>query len=229
MIEEVWKDVIEYEGHYQVSSLGNIKSIKFSKEKILKPCFDSDGYTQVGLCKNGIPKTRKVHQLVAESFLNHIPCGIELVVNHKNFIKHDNRLENLEVITNAENARHKDLSKKISNYMGVSYVKKHKNWKCQINTGIKKVYLGTFNTEEEASEYYQNALISIKNGTEIIVKRKEYTSKYKGVYWRKSIKKWCARININKQRIHLGVFDLEIEAHNAYQEKLKKIQNATAN
>lgn len=66
--KEIWKDVEGYEGLYQVSNLGNIKSIYYSKNKILKPQKDSSGYMQVRLCKNRETKLIFVHRLVRESF-----------------------------------------------------------------------------------------------------------------------------------------------------------------
>ena len=71
---EIWKDVINYEGLYKVSNLGNIKSFyRSSKGIILKLIFNNKGYYTIGLSKNGVKSTRQVHQLVAESFLNHKP------------------------------------------------------------------------------------------------------------------------------------------------------------
>ena len=114
---EIWKDVVGYEGYYQVSNLGTVKSldrnvkhpnggISFVKGKMIKLCFSFRGYLQVALNKDGNKKTIKVHQLVAMSFLKHKPCGMKLVLNHINFNKLDNRVENLEWCTISENAKH---------------------------------------------------------------------------------------------------------------------------
>lgn len=65
---EIWKDVKGYESIYQVSDIGNVKSLKYGKEKLLKPGINSTGYFIVILYKNKIKKTIKVHQLVAEAF-----------------------------------------------------------------------------------------------------------------------------------------------------------------
>lgn len=101
---EVWKDIQGYEGTYQVSNLGRVRSYKKGKESVLKPIVASKGYTQVALYTNDIPKRLRVHRLVAETFLSNEEN--KPVVNHINGIKNDNRLENLEWNTHGENIRH---------------------------------------------------------------------------------------------------------------------------
>ena len=106
-MKEVWKDIKDYEGLYQVSNLGRIKSLSrfhytgwgknkgyIKKEKILKPRYDKKGYQMVVLYKNGIGKNFKVHRLVAEAFIpnpNNLPQ-----INHKDEIKRNNIFTNLE-------------------------------------------------------------------------------------------------------------------------------------
>ena len=101
---EIWRDVVGYEGLYMVSSNGEVKSIqrkeKYKKgyrkirERILKPGKDRKGYLQVVLCKEGIQKTIKVHRIVCDAFLTN-PLNLPQV-NHRNECKTDNRVENLE-------------------------------------------------------------------------------------------------------------------------------------
>ena len=109
---EEWKDILGFEGLYQASNLGRIKSLKrFRKgkngslapveERILKPQINSCGYYQVVLCKNSIQKFYLVHRLVWEAFNCQIPEGYE--INHINEIKTDNRLSNLNLMTCKEN------------------------------------------------------------------------------------------------------------------------------
>jgi hypothetical protein len=109
---ENWKDVPNYIGLYKVSDLGRVKSILNGFKKILKPGVDGVGYYTVALTRRGEAKTFKVHQLVAMAFLNHKPCGYELVVDHIDNNKLNNNLQNLQLITHSENLT-KDRKKKL--------------------------------------------------------------------------------------------------------------------
>ena len=103
MIKEYWKDKKDYEGQYQLSNLGRVKSIKFGKEIILKQNIRR-GYYYVVLSKNGIVKNYFVHRLVAEAFLDNpdnLPC-----VNHKDENKLNNNVDNLEWCDRLYNVRY---------------------------------------------------------------------------------------------------------------------------
>ena len=93
-MEEIWKDKKDYEEHYQVSNCGRVKSIRFGKERILKPVPNSFGYLFVKLCKDGKAKAFTVHRLVAEAFLDNPNNYKE--VNHKDENKTNNVVTNLE-------------------------------------------------------------------------------------------------------------------------------------
>jgi hypothetical protein len=159
---EIWKDIPEYEGRYQISNLGRVKSLKWNKERILKPSKNKNDYLSVVLCFYGdySRTSMLVHQLVAIAFLNHIPCGHKLVVNHINFDRKDNRLENLEIVTHRENGNMKHLPSS-SKYTGVSFHKRDKVWQANINIKGKQKYLGSFICEEKANEAYKNAVKQI--------------------------------------------------------------------
>lgn len=90
---EIFKDIEGYED-YQISNLGNVKSLRFGKEKILKPVKDGKKYLQVVLYKQGKNKVCKVHRLVAQAF---IPNSQNLPqINHKDEDKTNNQVNNLE-------------------------------------------------------------------------------------------------------------------------------------
>ena len=94
MKNEVWKDVVGYEGLYQVSDKGRVKSLKFGKEKILKPEKLKNGYLRVNLYKNEKQKHFLVHRLVALTFLRN-PQNLS-DINHKDEDKTNNSVQNLE-------------------------------------------------------------------------------------------------------------------------------------
>lgn len=95
-MEEIWKDIEGYEGLYQVSNLGRVKSLgnnKNRKEKIIKQIKKKDGYLYLKCSKNGESKTFSVHRLVAQAFIpnpNNLP-----EIDHINTVPTDNRIENL--------------------------------------------------------------------------------------------------------------------------------------
>jgi hypothetical protein len=105
-MEEIWKTIENYEGLYQVSNLGRVKSLprNTTRGKILANRIDKKGYHYVSLSKNGKEKPYSIHRLVALSFIEN-PEG-KITVNHKNGIKADNNLLNLEWATRSENQIH---------------------------------------------------------------------------------------------------------------------------
>ena len=101
---EIWKDLVGFEGKYKISSEGRVKSLDYNrtgKERIMKPSPNGCGYLQVSLCKDNKMYTKKVHRLVAEAFIPNPLCLA--TVNHKNEIKTDNRVENLEWMSDYDN------------------------------------------------------------------------------------------------------------------------------
>lgn len=103
-MQEIWKDIKGYEGIYQVSNMGNIRSLNYRKmnqNKILKLDKDINGYLNADLNLNGKREVYKVHRLVAEAFIEN--KHNKKVINHKNGIREDNRVENLEWCTSSYN------------------------------------------------------------------------------------------------------------------------------
>ena len=229
MDKEVWVDVPDYEGCYQVSDLGRVKSLdrldsigRKIKSQIIKPYSNNKGYLAVSLCKNAIVNKVQVHQLVAIAFLGHKRCGLDRVVDHINNICTDNRLENLQIISQRENVTRGQNKRKISSkYTGVRLRKSSNRWSSSITVnGVKRV-LGTFDSEEEAAKYYQMALDSIERGEEIKDNKIKSSSIYKGVHYCNFTHKWRARIYMGGKNVSLGRFSTEYEAHLAYQKELK--------
>lgn len=100
---EFWKDIPGYEGVYQVSSFGKIRSLRFNKIKIMSQKIRKDGYYEVSIYKNKNGKSFKTHQLVAMAFLGHKRCGFKKVVDHIDGDKSNNTVENLQVVSNRIN------------------------------------------------------------------------------------------------------------------------------
>ena len=100
---EKWRDIPDYEGFYQVSDLGNVRSIRFNKIRNMKS-WDSHGYRAVELCMNNNRYTVGIHRLVALTFIPNPENKPE--VNHKDRNKSNNNVENLEWVTQSENVAH---------------------------------------------------------------------------------------------------------------------------
>ena len=100
---EEWRDIPGYESFYQVSNLGNVRSIRFNKVRNMKS-WDSHGYRAVELCINNNRYTVRVHQLVALAFIPNPENKPE--VNHKDRNRSNNNVENLEWVTQSENIAH---------------------------------------------------------------------------------------------------------------------------
>jgi hypothetical protein len=98
-----WRNIRGYEGHYQVSSTGQVRSLKRGG-RLMSPAVSRTGYYQVNLYLEGRVKHFYVHRLVAAAFIKPIPEGME--VNHKDGDKSNNDVDNLEIVTAEENLRH---------------------------------------------------------------------------------------------------------------------------
>lgn len=190
---EIWKDIEGYEGLYQVSSEGNVKSLereviykdgrkKTLKEKILHNFISDLGYFHVMLSKNGISKRYKVHRLVAKAFIpnpNNLP-----IINHKDENKTNNKVENLEWCTQYYNIHYgtmiergrekqlnrKDLSKEVKQY------------------NLDGVLIETFKSVSEVERKYPqfkiNSVSRCCRGGQILNGKWQTITSYKGYVWR---------------------------------------------
>lgn len=103
-MQEIWKPIKDFEGLYEVSNLGQVRSFYNREAKILKPGKDKRGYLKVGLHKNGKRHTKLVHRLVASTFIPNPQNKSQ--VNHIDGNKQNNAVENLEWCTAKENSQH---------------------------------------------------------------------------------------------------------------------------
>ena len=164
---EIWKDVLDYEGLYQVSDLGRVKSLAKSwvagnsavmtkPDTIFKFNKNSSGYFNVTLRKNGKMSTNSVHRLVYEAFNGKTDLQIDHIVEGS---QSDNRLCNLQAVTLRQNvSKHRQTTKKTSKYTGVSWDKYKNKWAACISINCKTKHLGRFTNEIDAHNAYQEAI-----------------------------------------------------------------------
>ncbi len=174
-MKEIFKNVIGYEGIYQVSNLGNVKTLsrmakhyrggeKLIHEKQLKQNKDGAGYLCVGLYLNGKQIKKPIHRIVAECFLTPIKSNVKVVVDHIDNDKNNNNITNLQYITHRENTYKDKVNKGIfKGITGVCFYKPRNKYVAKIYiNGISK-HLGYFTTPEQAGIAYQNELINNNN------------------------------------------------------------------
>lgn len=161
---EIWRDIPEFNGFYQASNLGRIKSLErfrkgengcliSVKERILKPQITCDGYYRVCLYKQSVQKHYKVHRLVWSAFNGQIPQGYE--INHIDENPSNNRLENLNLMTHKENINYGTRNERSA--------KKHINGKksksvlqFDLNNNLVKEYPSIRQVERETGFANQN-------------------------------------------------------------------------
>lgn len=138
-MEEIWKDIKRYEGYYQISNLGNVKSLDYmhtGKEVLLKPEITKKGYKRIALCINGVIQRYMLGRLVAETFIpnpNNKPCVLFIDENHTNCC-----VSNLKWATRTEiNCHGTNPERRVQSYKR-NNTKTKKKVKC-IETG--KIYI----------------------------------------------------------------------------------------
>jgi hypothetical protein len=151
---EIWKDVLDFEGLYQVSNLGRVcNSIT---GRIMKPKINYSGYVVIGICKNKKQYQKRVNRLVWEAFNGKTNLHIDHIIEGN---KNDNRLCNLQALNGRQNVAKYYLSKpKSSQFTGVSWNKKAKKWKSTIRVDGGNKHLGLFTEEYEAHLAYLKSI-----------------------------------------------------------------------
>lgn len=144
---EIFKKIKGFEGLYEISNLGNIKSLvnRYSKVNILKYGISNSGYATITLCKNKKKYTKTIHRIMAETFFGYST----LQVNHKDGNKLNNNILNLEYVTKSENTRHAIKAGLFKpNYEKIAIIKRKKVK--QINP-ITNEIINIFTSAHEAS------------------------------------------------------------------------------
>ena len=166
MTQEIWKPVKGYEGIYECSNLGNIKTLERKvesvrngkpfintyNEKLLKQYPDHKGYLHVKLQKDGNKKMKSVHRIIAETFIGDI---YNKEIDHINTIKTDNRVENLKIVTSKENSNNpftREKQKKASLYKAAKPIK------CIMENGETMFF---FSMTDAVESGYANCITSI--------------------------------------------------------------------
>lgn len=159
---EIFKDIEGYENLYQISNLGNVKSLgngnsNNSKEKILKPTKNKKGYLTVGLYKDGKLKRHKIHRLVAQAFIdnpNNLPQ-----INHRDEDKTNNHFTNLEWCDTKYNINYGTRNERSATNR-INHPKRSKQLMC-VETGV--VYSSTMEVERQLG-YFQTHIASVCRG-----------------------------------------------------------------
>lgn len=149
-MKETFKDIPGYEGMYQASDLGRIKSLVNAKEKILKPFLSNSGYLIVSLFKSEFNKKQTIHVLVMMAHNGFIPNKWKTVIDHKDDNKQNNKLSNLQEVTQRFN---------VTKNKKIKPLKIHdKRWRARIHINKKSIHLGYFKSEIDAANAYNKAL-----------------------------------------------------------------------
>lgn len=214
MTKVIWKTIPEHL-NYKVSNFGNVKSLNYrrtGKEGLLKNSFcKKTGYYCVHLSKNKKGTYIRIHVLVAMAFLGHVRCGFKKIVDHKNNIRTDNRVENLHIITQRNNST-KDKKNK-TGFSGITHC--NNKYTAHISFNRKIIYLGIFDSDLEASNKYNEAKEFIElNGylCKSIIVKKPNKSGIKGVYVVPN--GFSARIRVGKKYVCLGTYKTTLECFN---------------
>jgi hypothetical protein len=191
-----------------VSKCGKVYSIK--NKSICKPNKDKDGYCRVitKVINNDTVeiKTKKVHRIICERFLDNYSESLQ--VNHKDYNKQNNNIDNLEMVDCRENNTHRlmNVNKKCKS-AGVSMDKN--TYISSIQYDKKYIVLGRFKTESEAANEYQRALKELKEtGSVTKIHFPKQSSSHKYIHYSSTYKKWI----VKKMGKHIGSAKTESDA-----------------
>jgi hypothetical protein len=163
MEKEIYKNIPGYDGVYQVSNFGNVRSFKNGRHglkttpKILKQSKDTQGYLKVMFSYNNKVINAKIHKLVAMAFLDHIPDGYNMTVNHIDKNHLNNKLDNLELLPFKEHI----IKDRFGNGRGYSFIKNRNKWRAEITVNYKTIFLGEFINKQDAINLYNKAINNI--------------------------------------------------------------------
>jgi hypothetical protein len=181
---------------------------------ILATHISKDGYVRIAMSVGGQMYWNTVHSIEASAFYGYNPKTDNVVVDHINGIRSDNRLSNLRLITQRENVSCGFMSKGTkSKVTGVFKIRN--KWTVYIRKDGINIFIGSFDDKYEAGRWYSDAVYSIENNLPIKIKKAVYASTYNGVTWHKSSKMWMARKLVDGSRKYLGLFETDEEAYNA--------------
>ena len=153
---EEWRPIVDYP-EYEISNVGNVRSVKFNRVKVLRPSSNNKGYWFVNFSVNAVPTHHTVHRLVASAFIPN-PDG-KKEVDHINHITTDNRVENLRWATRSENmintrsrTEHRHIRQRFGSYQ-VRFIRNY-----------KEVFRKTYPTLAEAITSRDAFLLTPGNG-----------------------------------------------------------------
>ncbi len=164
-MEVIWKDIQGFEGIYEISNNGMVRSIPRNgtvcQPKIIKDRYGVNGYRIITLSKNNKQSTHKIHRLVAKNFVENPHLYNE--VDHIDGVRDNNIFTNLRWCNRRQNmiSSRKMFKNKKSKYVGVSFVESRNRWVSYIKINSKSKTIGWFKTEEEAHIAYIAELTKI--------------------------------------------------------------------
>jgi len=163
-MDEVWKPVKNYEGLYEVSSLGRVKRlarqtvirehVRRLEEKILRPGLTKMGYCTVSLTKNHEHKSFYLYHLVWDMFGDRQRNGFKLMVDHKDNDKRNCTADNLQLLTGRENCLKYYDTDGYNPFAGTQ--RNGKNWIAKIKIGDQQHYIGTYENREDAAQAFRD-------------------------------------------------------------------------